>query len=64
MTHKGPGLPEAMRAHFARQHFQRHQLRLVVDNTCLLRPKRDHSRGIAGVRAIYGHDDGGPDDAA
>jgi hypothetical protein len=29
MKHTGPGLPDAMRRHYTRQHFERHSLQLV-----------------------------------
>jgi hypothetical protein len=29
MIHTGPGLPEAMRRHYTRQHYERHGLQLV-----------------------------------
>lgn len=51
---------ELMRMGDIRRHFNRHSLRLVVDNQC---PVRRPERGIQGIRRIYGGDDGGPDAA-
>lgn len=60
MTHQGKGLPDAMRAHFTRQHYLRHSLMLVVDNSA---PVRRQRQPIRGIRIINGQDDGGPDAA-